>query len=155
MNFTEMNREEFDNYMCKTYPDIFRDRNKSIKESCMAWGFNIEKGWYELLDNLCRKLKTIQEFAGIEVVANQVKEKYGELCFYYVILGNREIDEVWREGFIDIIDSLIRYAELKSRYVCELCGKSGKLCVRGGWLKALCKNCAKEVRYENFSCFTE
>lgn len=60
----------------------------------------------------------------VQVVADQVKEKYGTLRFYY-------------GGGDDYIDGLVSMAEEMSSVTCETCGKPGKL--RGGtWLYTAC-----------------
>ena len=65
-----------------------------------------------------------------QVVATQVKEKYGTLRFYY-------------NGGDDTIDGMVRMAEAMSAVTCETCGASGKT-LYGGWIRTLCKTHAKE-----------
>lgn len=40
-------KKELDNALCKKYPEIFRDRNGDMKNTCMVWGFPGD-GWYNL-----------------------------------------------------------------------------------------------------------
>lgn len=71
----------------------------------------------------------------IAVVASQVKEKYGQLCFYYYTVG---FSERWRgeiEGAVDM-------ACIRSVKICEQCGERGELRGRG-WLFTACENHAK------------
>ena len=61
--------------------------------------------------------------------ASQVKEKYGELCFYMT----SATDEMFK---------LIDQAERESKTICEDCGQPGKL-RKGSWLRTLCDKCNK------------
>ena len=68
-----------------------------------------------------------------QVVAAQVKEKYGTLRFYY-------------DGGDRFIDGLECMAESMSAVTCEVCGNTGKT-VTGGWIRTLCKTHAEEQNY--------
>ena len=68
-----------------------------------------------------------------QVVAAQVKEKYGTLRFYY-------------DGGDRYIDGMSTMAECMSTMTCEVCGNFGKL-VGGGWVRTLCKTHAEEKNY--------
>lgn len=73
----------------------------------------------------------------IIVVADQVKEKFGALCFYW---HSENLPEEWH----DRIDGAIRMAEMLSTSICEECGDRGVL--RGpGWLFTACENHSKGV----------
>lgn len=140
-------REELDDYLVKKYPKIFADRNASIKESCMAFGFEHDDGWFWLLDQLCgsiqnyidtnNKYRKLDEQI-IQVVATQVKEKFGYLCFYY-------------NGGDNYIDGMVSLAESMSHNICERCGtieNVGK--TKGSWIFTICKNCYdKDERLTN------
>ena len=63
------------------FSDIFRDYGANPNESCMAWGIDTDDGWFDLIRDLCLKLEAIRKIAGLQVIANQVKEKYGSLVF--------------------------------------------------------------------------
>lgn len=66
------------------YPEIFRDRTRSMRETCMCWGICTGDGWYDLLDRLCGDLQwNTDKNSYPQVVADQVKEKFGTLRFYY------------------------------------------------------------------------
>jgi hypothetical protein len=45
-------KKELDEYLCKTYPRMLVNRNKSMQETCMCWGFECGDGWFTLLDQL-------------------------------------------------------------------------------------------------------
>ena len=65
-----------------------------------------------------------------QVVAVQVKEKFGTLRFYY-------------NGGDDYIDGLVSMAESMSAVTCEVCGNPGSS-TTGGWIRTLCEEHKKE-----------
>ena len=66
------------------YPKIFKNVSKTEMESCMAFGIECGPGWYTLLDELCSALQWDTDYNNYpQVVADQVKEKYGTLRFYF------------------------------------------------------------------------
>jgi hypothetical protein len=133
---------ELDEELCRKFPKIFRDRTKSMQESCMHWGFEHGDGWYNIIESLClniqhhtdwkRKHSTLtdEEFdAEHQPVAAQVKEKFGGLRFYM-----HNTDE-WIDGAISLAESL-------SRRTCEVCGARGEQ-RGGGWIRTLCEEHSK------------
>jgi hypothetical protein len=136
-------RDELDQQLCEKYPLIFADRNKSVMETCMCWGFEHGDGWYPIIDSLCANIQNHidwqnrQEEKVPQVVATQVKEKFGTLRFYY-------------NGGDDVIDGMVRMAESWSAVACEECGAPGTQNSQG-WIKTLCETHRKErdTRYES------
>lgn len=112
------------------YPKIFRDRRGDPRDTAMCWGFEHGDGWFDLIDHLCRNLQwDTDRNKHPQVVATQVKEKYGSLRFYVESADERQ------NGMIDLIESM-------SMHICEVCGQRGQL--RGhGWLQTLCDLCDK------------
>lgn len=137
-------KKELDELLCQKYPKIFADRNKPMTETAMCWGFDCDDGWFNILDKLCDNiqhyidwrirqrevlLKSNQHTLKIpdevkQVVADQVKEKFGTLSFYY-------------SGGDDYIRGLVSMAESMSGVTCEECGKPGKRNGKG-WIRTLC-----------------
>lgn len=111
---------ELDDALCKKYPKIFRDRHGDSRTTAMCWGFECGDGWYAILDDLCSKIQEVCDRKGYQVVASQVKEKFGTLRFYTI----ESCDEV---------DALIRDAERDTEITCEVCGKPGELETKGWW----------------------
>jgi hypothetical protein len=136
-------KQELDETLCKKYPLIFADRNKSMMETCMCWGFEHGDGWYNIIDSLCANIQnhtdwqTKQGKTVPQVVATQVKEKFGTLRFYY-------------NGGDDVIDGMVRMAESWSAVACEECGAPGTQNSQG-WIKTLCETHRRErdERYES------
>lgn len=71
-----------------------------------------------------------------QVYVAQIKEKFGELRFYY-------------DGGDDEISGMVRMAEEWASKTCEMCGKPGTL-RHGGWMKTLCDEheVERQKRYE-------
>jgi hypothetical protein len=71
-----------------------------------------------------------------QVIATQIKEKFGTLRFYYC-------------GGDDYCRGVESMAESMSAVTCEVCGSSGKI-RNGKWIRTLCDEHAKESGYEDF-----
>lgn len=106
--------------------DFFKPR-KSPKESLMCFGFSCDNGWYDLIYELCEKIKK-ENIEHFEVM--QVKEKFGTLRFY-------------AQGSTDKVFDFIQEAGKKSAETCEICGEKGSICEIRHWYKTLCKKCKK------------
>lgn len=103
------------------YPQIFQDRPISCGITC-------GEGWYSLIDDLCDRIqKHIATGKAPQVQAIQVKEKFGELRFYY-------------RGGDAAIRGMVDAAEKHSTTVCEICGAPGSLHgVPRGWWRTRCE----------------
>ena len=85
-------------------------------------------GWLDHLDDLTEKLEALGWNGELE----QVKEKFGTLRFYWV----NNIEGI----FAEIAEDIVSYAEERTAYICEACGKNGSL--RGkGWIVCRCQEC--------------
>ena len=118
-------KKELELKLVKNYPNLFKDYKGDPRETAMWWGFECCDGWYDLIDELSKKLEPLG------VVAMQVKEKLGGLRFYIGAVDNDIADEVFQ---------YISEAEAKSYEICELCGKPGKV-NRQGWIQVRCTEC--------------
>lgn len=99
-------------------------------------GFECSDGWEPIIRKAAEKLEPLikkdvklsqknpDEYY-VRPGASQIKEKYGTLRFY-LTCGS---DEMFK-----IVDE----AERASQYICEECGKPGKLS-GPGWLKTVCE----------------
>lgn len=142
-------KTELENKLYKKYPHLFANKNKSIMESCMAWGIECGDGWYDILSSLCwmikqhednkvwrkkyleendpERLKDEPEYFPVQF--DQIKEKYGTLRVYF-------------SGGDEYIEGLVSMAEAMSGKTCEACGQPGKP-TKGGWITTLCESCKK------------
>jgi chaperone required for assembly of F1-ATPase len=134
------------------YPKIFADKDKSMQETAMCWGIETPDDWYDIIDTLCRALTytystsldideedaerlnikpirfrdedcCIYNVECPQVIAEQVKEKYGTLRFYYRLEYNDDIKylfgtkkypqlETILNNFDSYINGIVRYAEV-------------------------------------------
>ena len=173
------------------YPKIFGDRTKPMTETCMCWGLEVGDGWYSLIDVLCEALTYtystsvkvdeedgkrlgIEPYSGSyyfmveppQVIATQVKEKYGTLRFYYREEYSKEIMSLVETGkypdlqniinrYSNYIDGIVHFAEIASGRTCEETGTDGEIHSSGGsragWLKTLNKEFAKNSEYKDFN----
>ena len=128
-------RDELDKKLVEKYPKIFKDRYGNMQETAMCWGFEHGDGWYQILDSLCGQIQHYIDWQNRteetvkQVVATQVKEKFGGLRFYY-------------NGGDDHISGMVRMAESWAYHTCEECGAVGKM-RQGGWIRTLCDEHAK------------
>jgi hypothetical protein len=133
-------KKELDELLCQKYPLIFANRHRPMNETAMCWGFDCGDGWFNILDQLCLNIqyyiewKNKKETVVEQVVADQVKEKFGTLRFYY-------------SGGDEHIAGMVAMAESMSGVTCEDCGKPGRS--RGfGWITTVCDEHAKERNIE-------
>ncbi len=134
-------REELDKRLCEKYPKIFKDRGGSMQETCMCWGVEHGDGWYDIVESLCSTIQSHVDWKrrqnqGLsdkefdenhQVIAVQVKEKFGGLRFY---VNNSD----------DYVNGAITLAESMSYRTCESCGDKGHR-RSGGWIRTLCDKC--------------
>lgn len=154
------------------FPILFQERTKDMTQTCMCWGIECPKGWYHILEQLC----TVLEFYNMEfvknynvaIVADQVKEKYGTLRFYFTIRtvdDNGVIIPLYDENnppenmtnvldankhrlaadYLEMLaDNIIREADQMTEDTCAVCGvpldKDNKVETKG-WISYICKHC--------------
>lgn len=135
-------KPENDKLLCEKYPKIFAKRFSHVTESNMAFGFECGDGWFDIIDTLCQSIQnhidhkvkyeslTEEQIYSLQVVAAQVKEKFGGLRFYV-------------DGGDEYIDGLIGLAEGLSYRICETCGDKGRT-YNHGWVRTHCEPCEQE-----------
>ena len=112
-----------DKALCEQFPDIFQTIH----------GTECGDGWYQLLSDLCAAL------ADCHVVADQVKEKFGGLRFYFHVNGPCDSET------FDAIYGAVEAAEQRSFSICDVCGAPGKLRIPRGWHMTRCDKCSSGV----------
>jgi hypothetical protein len=143
--------QELQNKLFEEYLDLFSNKDKDIKTTCMAWGIECNNGWYDIIYDLCWMIKqhetNIADRIRIRTKNNQpndksdldyflvkfdqIKEKYGGLRIYF-------------SGGDEYVEGLISMAESFSYKICEQCGQRGKP-NKGGWISTLCDNCRNKT----------
>jgi hypothetical protein len=99
----------------------------------MCWGFSCKDGWYWLIDSLCSNLqwntdKNNRDGKYPQIIASQVKEKFGGLRFYV-------------ESASEVQHAIISWAESLSYHICEKCGSTKNIGSTQGWMSTLCIEC--------------
>lgn len=135
-------KPELDTLLCEKYPKIFVNRHGDPKGTLMCWGFECGSGWYNIINQLCANIQHHVDWGQeqkekygrgegcSQVVAVQIKEKFGTLRFY-TTGGNGQIY------------GMIRMAESMSAVTCEQWGAPGK--IRGrSWIYTACDAHARE-----------
>jgi hypothetical protein len=144
--------QELQDELFQKYPDLFSNKDKDIKTSCMAWGIECGNGWFDIISLLCfminqhekniisqkewkQKQNTnieeeVDEPEYFPVKFDQIKEKFGGLRIYFT-------------GGDEYIEGLVSMAESFSYKICEVCGNSGKP-NKDGWITTLCDSCRNE-----------
>jgi hypothetical protein len=129
---------EKDLLLRQKYPKIFKSSTHN-EEPLDMWGLECDDGWFELIDTLCSKIQShvdwrssniqdVEELENLQVVAEQIKEKFGGLRFYVT-------------GGDDITEAFISFAETMSYKICETCGQPGKQQDDRGWIHTACDPC--------------
>ena len=132
--------------LVKKYPKILRDYRGDPMQTCMAFGIETDgDGWNNLLDKCMEKLQYFCDLCSIndrevQVVANQIKEKFGTLSFYISVYDANTIES-------SIIDDIITEAEIRSAHTCEVTGKNGTVCKKSGWYRTLSYEQARKDGY--------
>lgn len=106
---------ELEQKLFEKYPVLFRDRDKPVTESCMAFGCEFSNGWYKLLDELCEYITRLsnrtdllklnkkyhtEENKGFiylkrpTISFTQVKEKFGMMRIYWSGNGVENWEEI-------------------------------------------------------------
>lgn len=123
--------EQLESYLCSRYPKLLSTKGAG----CLSlFGFECQDGWFALIYAASELIQRhlIHEDSG-QIVASQVKEKFGGLRFYY-------------HGGGDYVEAVVDLVERLSESICELCGAPGFIRERNGWLSARCE--AHEVQSE-------
>lgn len=118
------------------HPQIFQEKDLDMRHTCMCWGLEVADTWLPVIDQACTDIDKLCT-GGLQLVAEQVKQKWGELRFYYRIEDDGdEANGPACEAIVARIEGL----EHACNSTCEWCGKPGE--ARGpGWIRVSCDVC--------------
>lgn len=129
--------------------------NSRISDLYGTFGCETGDGWYDLLRDMCREITEAYQKGGepINLVVDQVKEKFGTLRFYYHFEGHAQTLHAFdflggssmrfqqqENNLQKEIANIVRNAEKQSGTICEKCGKPGSL-RKGQRILTLCDSC--------------
>ncbi len=119
-------KTSLDKRLVDSFPNLYADREASMQETAMCWGFACDDGWFDIIWRLSEQLENeILKTRGDNTPrASQVKEKFGGLRFYMT-------------SSTEPMDEMIRRAEDESYKTCEVCGKAGRI-NKGPRFQTLC-----------------
>ncbi len=104
---------DLEHLLTSRYPLIFPDGQLPPRSG-------VGSGWFGLLDALCERLQFWTDHnRAPQLVAQQIKEKYGELKFYVSPLPDSALPRAEQQGMIWMACAL-------SKQTCELCGAPGR-----------------------------
>ena len=141
---------------------ITKDVN-SIDNIYRRNGVECGSGWFQLIYELCQAIRDRYDQEGciVDVVPEQVKQKFGVLKFHFyfkdISLELQELyfieelsirftpykedeDDVKKKLRKEIVELVKRYEEM-SKVICESCGKDGYIRDDMIWLMTLCDAC--------------
>jgi hypothetical protein len=134
-------KKELEATLVGLYPNILREYGGDRKKTCMHWGMQHQDGWYNILNDTLSQLDYFCRVAGCDVVAQEIKEKFGELLFYYKVETGNETDK-------KIIRFVIQALQDKSVKTCEITGTEGVRCIKyEGVYQTLSREKAKELGF--------
>ena len=158
-------KDEFDAALCRDFPSLYRNRGADMRTTAMCWGMECGEGWANILRALSAGLTKVTENhasgsaakaadhhfeCGFEIVADQVKEKFGTLRFYFHSESKpdvqpEEVDGDYAKQIEAEIDGMVEMAERMSAVTCEACGRPGVM--RGhGWYFVACEEHARDEK---------
>lgn len=116
--------EDHVNYLKTVYPKIFSEK---------YGGFAVDDGWFNIINQMCQLMQSHIDWSKGEcpqVIARQVKEKFGTLRFYY-------------DGGDEYCHGVSAMAESMTGVTCEKCGDIGEP-RNTGWVHVYCNTCEAE-----------
>lgn len=153
-------KKEYDNYLCRTYPKIFKDRRADVTKSCFAFGFEIGDGWFNIINGLALIIQGhIDSVTRERWRIRKNKRKYAamsdedKVTFAYMAdaVAPERVQQVvvsqvkekfgalrfYYYGGDDAVHNYVSMAEAMSYVTCEECGAPGKV-NRDGWISVRC-----------------
>lgn len=161
-------KKELDDKLCADFPLIFRDRDASVVETPMGFGFDVGDGWCDLIRAACLFIESELKNARSSAIFEHKKNHDPDLP-YDRTLSDAVLESIHaREGDMgvvaaqvkekygtlrfywdgenlpershDRISGAVEMVEFLSGSTCEECGEKGELRT-GGWRKTLCSAC--------------
>lgn len=110
------------------FPQIYGIPPYNPQENLLYYGFECSKGWYTLILDLSEKIqKKLNDNPTWKVQVTQVKEKFGELCFY--------------ADCNDEIQSIIDDTIIQCQKTCMYCGAKAKRWKKNNGYFTSCVDC--------------
>lgn len=125
-------KKELQDKIINDFPKLFEDRG-----TWRNFYFETGDGWYNLIYNACKELQEWSDKNNIQITLLQIKEKFGPIRIYYMIVNDNGLNVDQSE-----IDTIIERAEELSTQTCEKCGSMESVeRTSFGWIKYFCEGC--------------
>jgi len=136
-----MEKENLQSETVKNCPILYQMADKPMTETCMCWGWEFDNGWDEIVSNASYELEAINLLFypkyRIRIQADQIKQKFGALCFYYSVITDKTPVKAWMSDLLISISGFVRKfvkSERISSFLCKriyglesiLCGDYGE-----------------------------
>ena len=161
-------KKELEEQLQTDFPFMWQ-KHEEGQDIYRRWGCECSSGWYGIIHDACREIAAEYEKAGrpVDFVPAQIKEKFGTLRLYYGYEdapcgiaafdnladglsirfepeSNNDDDEL--KAFRHRIREIVKAAEERSKYTCEICGsETGKIRNDGEHgiyrIQTLCDDC--------------
>jgi len=95
-------KKENDDYLVSKYPKIFIERNLSMTQTAMCWGFECGDGWFWIIDNLCG---CIQSYIDNNSKKTRIKNRF--IRFSMKLIWDLRMKMIWSK--YKIISRLSKY----------------------------------------------
>ena len=134
-------------------------KDKPMTQTTMFWGLECGVGWFEVLNEASCKLEALNLIYypkyKVRIQADQVKEKFGHLTFYFSVVCDDVEHTKEQEVFMTVMnswaDEIVHWAEDECYKTCEECGcqigtEQTPRCETMGWITYMCDRCAAKTR---------
>ena len=149
------------NLMKQTMEDcaiLYCNKNLPMSQSLCCFGWECGSGWFNVLREASCRLEALNLIYypkyKVKIQAEQVKEKFGTLRFYFSVIcedtERTKEQEVIMTAMESWADEIVDWAEKKCYNVCEECGHQigedwSPRCETTGWITYLCDECAEKT----------
>jgi hypothetical protein len=153
-------KDQYDNYLCRSYPKLYKERRMNMQQTCMCWGFETGDGWFTLLNGLSLAIQNhIDGRTHERWRIRKGKRKYAKMTAAEQIKNNYLNDDLppriqqvvvgqvkekfgtlrfYYSGGDEAIHNYVSMAEALSYVTCDECGAPGKI-GGSGWISVKCQ----------------
>lgn len=117
------------------------------REPIVMFGIEAPKGWLPVIKEMFETIDFYSEAENLEIEVHQIKEKFGEIRFYYSISTPEGMDEDIKELVIDKFRDNMDALENKANHTCGKCSKEipSERIKMGNYISPYCKECVEEI----------
>jgi hypothetical protein len=165
-------KKEYDEYLCSTYPKLYKNRNLTPQQSCFSVGFEIGNGWYNIIKGLSLCIQGTIDANTKERWRIRKEKRLWEKMPHDDQAKNHWLNRVMPEkipqvtvdqvkekfgtlrfyysGGNDAIEHFVSYADVMSSLTCERCGGVAETDYSKNWVSTICPGC-KDKRQEDYN----